>query len=70
MDLPLNDTDEEQVIYTSTLADIREDVRLPESARGSYINEEDSVVAPFVPLRNAASILAELKTFLLKQDTE
>ena len=54
---------------TPTEAKILESVQLPESARGRYSIEDDSVAAPPVPLRNAASMLAELKTFWLQQET-
>ena len=63
----LNNSDEEQVSNTPTDAEVLESVQLPESARGSYSKEDDSVTAPSVPLRNAASMLAELKTFWLQQ---
>ena len=65
----LNNLDEEQVSYTPTEEEILESVQLPESARGSYSKEEDSVAALPVPLRNAASMLAELETFWLQQET-
>uniref|UniRef100_M4B569 DDE-1 domain-containing protein n=1 Tax=Hyaloperonospora arabidopsidis (strain Emoy2) TaxID=559515 RepID=M4B569_HYAAE len=61
----LNNSDEEQVSNTPTDAEVLESVQLPESARGSYSKEDDSVTAPPVPLRNTASMLAELKTFWL-----
>ena len=62
IDFLLNNPDEEQVSYTPTEAEIIESVQLPESARGSYSKEDDSVAAPPTPLRNTASMLAELKT--------
>ena len=69
IDFLLNNPDEEQVSYTPTEAEILESVQLPKSARGSYSKEDDRVAAPPVPLRNAASMLAELKTFWLQQET-
>ena len=69
IDFLLNNPDEEQVSYTLTEAKILESVQLPESARSSYSNENDSVAAPPVALRNAASMLAELKAFWLQQAT-
>ena len=54
---------------TPTDAEVLESVQLPESARGSYSKEDDSVAAPPVPLRNATSMLTKLKTFWLQQET-
>ena len=63
IDFLLNNPVEEQVSYAPTEAEILKSVHLPESACGSYSKEDDSVAAPPVPLRNTASMLAELKTF-------
>uniref|UniRef100_A0AAV1ULB3 Uncharacterized protein n=1 Tax=Peronospora matthiolae TaxID=2874970 RepID=A0AAV1ULB3_9STRA len=52
--------------YTSTEAEISKCVQLPESGRGIYTKEDDSVAAPPVPLWNAVSMLAELKAFWLQ----
>ena len=65
----LQNLDEEHVSYTLTEAEILESVQLSESARGSYSKEDDSKAAPPVPLRNAASMLAELNPLWLQQET-
>ena len=69
IDFLLNNPNEEQVSYTPTEARILQSVQFAASARGSYSKEDDSVAASPVPLRNAASMLVELKFFWLQQET-